>query len=134
MALQVYRAAAVAANTPFTFVVPGQRTWRLLSVCATLSRAVGGTPTRALTLTIVAGPSTIMASAAADAGTEPGALTVTWANGQPAAVSSGTTGVTLGPLPVVVLHPGYVITGTVVNGAAADQWTAATAWVDERAT
>lgn len=131
MALRVYVAAAVAANTPFTFTVPGAHTWKLLSVCAVLSRAVGGTPTRALRLTITDGTNTIMASPASDAGTEPGTLTCTWSNAQPASVASGATGVTLGPMPVLVLYAGYVLTGTVVNGAGADQWTSAVVWVDE---
>lgn len=133
MALNVYVAAAVAANTPFTFTVPGQRRWKLISVVATLSRAVGGAPNRALTLTITNGTNVIMASTATDAGTEPGTLTVTYANAQPTSVASGATGVTLGPLPVVTLLPGYVISGAVVNGAVADQWTRAVAWVDETA-
>jgi hypothetical protein len=134
VAYKVYTAAAVAANVPFTFTVPGQRTWRMLGVCAVLSRAVGGTPTRTLKLTVTDGTSTILASPAVDAGTEPGTLTATWTNAQPSSVASGTTGVTLGPLPVVICLPGYAITGTVLNGAAADQWTSAVAWVDESST
>lgn len=131
MSLQTYTAASVAANVPFTLTVPGQRVWRLLSVVAVLSRATGGTPSRALELTITNGTNTIMASAAADAGTEPGTLTATWCNAQPSAVASAGVGVTLGPLPVISLYPGYVITGSVVNGALADQWTSALVWVDE---
>lgn len=131
MALKTYTAAAVAANTPFTLTVPGARRWNLLSVVGVLSRAVGGTPNRALKLSITDGTSTIFASPATDAGTEPGTLTATWANGNPAAVASGATGVTLGSLPSLLLLPGYVITGTVLSGAAADQWTSAVAWVDE---
>lgn len=131
MALQTYTAAAVAANTPFTFTVPGQRIWRILSVVATLSRAVGGTPNRALQLAVSNGTQTILTSPADDAGTEPGTLTVTWANAQPAAVASGSTGVTLGPLPVLTIYPGYVLTGTVLNAQVGDQWTAARIWVDE---
>lgn len=134
MALQTYTAAAVGANVPFTITVPGQRLWRILSVAATLSRAVGGTPNRALQLAITNGTTTIMTSPAADAGTEPGTLTATWTNAQPAAISSGATGITLGPLPVVTVYPGYIITGTVLNAAVGDQWTAARFWVDETAT
>lgn len=131
MALQTYTAAPVAANTPFTFTVPGQRVWRILSVAATLTRAAGGTPNRALRLAITNGTDTILASPAADAGTEPGTLTATWANAQPVAVASGSTGITLGPLPVLTVYPGYVLTGTVLNAAIGDQWTVARAWVDE---
>lgn len=130
----MYVAAPVAANTPFTFTVPGQRTWRILSVVAVLSRAVGGLPNRAVNLTITDGTNTVMASPASDAGTEPGTLTVTWANAQPAAVSSAGTGVSLGPLPTITVWPGYILTGRVTNGAAADQWTSAAAWVDETET
>lgn len=131
---KVYVASAVAANTPFTLTVPGQVRWRVLSVVGVLARAVGGTPTRALRLTITDGTNTVMASPAADAGTEPGTLTCTWSNAQPTAVSSAGTGVTLGPLPVIDVWPGYVFTGTVTNGAVADQWTSAVVWVDESAT
>ena len=134
MPLTVVKAAAVAANTPFAFTVPGQQWWQLLAVSATLSRAVGGLPTRALQLTITDGTTTIYTSPAADAGTEPGTLTVTWADASPAAVSSGGTGVTLGPLGPLRLEPGYKITGTVLNGVATDQWTRAAVWVDENPT
>jgi hypothetical protein len=134
MTHKVYVAAAVAANTPWTLTVPGQVIWRVLSVVAVLSRAVGGTPTRALRLVVTDGTNTVMASPAADTGTEPGTLTVTWTNAQPAAVASAGIGVTLGPLPVITVRPGYVFTGTVVNGAVADQWTSAVVWVDESAT
>lgn len=131
MARKVYVAASVAANTPWTLTVPGQRVWAVLSVVAVLSRAVGGTPNRALRLVITDGTNTVMASPATDAGTEPGTLTATWCNAQPNTVSSGSTGVTLGPLPAITVLPGYVFTGSVVNGAVADQWTSAVVWVDE---
>ena len=130
MTLKVVRAAAVAANTPFTFTVPAQEVWKLQSVCATLSRAVGGTPNRALKLSVSDGTSTLMGSPAADAGTEPGTLTVTWAAATPAASSSGSTGTSMGPIPVIPCLPGYIITGTVLNGVVTDQWTVAVAWVD----
>lgn len=133
MAKTTYAAASVAANTPFTFTVPGQRIWRVLSIVATLSRAVGGTPNRALQLAITNGTATLALLPADDAGTEPGTLTVTWTNGIPASVASGATGVSLGPLPDMSLPPGYKLIGTVLNGVATDQWTAATVWVDERA-
>lgn len=131
--LTTYTAVAVAANTPFRFTVPGAKVWRILSVVGTLSRAVGGLPDRSLSLTITNGTQLILASPATDAGTEPGTLTVTWTNATPSAVSSAGTGVTLGPLPVVTCQPGYVLAGTVINGAGADQWTRAVAWVDEMA-
>ena len=129
--LTVVKAAPVAANVPFTFTVPGQYTWTLLAVSATLSRAVGGTPNRALQLAITDGTTTIYVSPAADAGTEPGTLTATWANATPSSIASGGTGVTLGPLGPLVLSPGYVITGTVLNGTVTDQWTRAAVWIDE---
>lgn len=133
MTLRVLRAPAVAANTAFQIVVPGQEVWTLVTVAATLSRGVGGTPNRSLLLTITDGTNTVVTSPAADAGTEPGILSATWANAQPAAVSSGGTGITLGPLPTALtLLPGYVITGTVVSGVVTDQWTLAVAWYDER--
>lgn len=130
MALKVARAAAVAANAPFTITVPGQEIWTVIAVRAVLSRAVGGLPNRALQLTISDGTNVVITSPAADAGTEPGTLTVTWANASASAVSSGATGVSLGPLGPTRLTAGYVIAGTVVNGVATDQWTSAIAWVD----
>lgn len=134
MPLKVVRAAAVAANTPFVVTVPAQEIWRLQSVVGTLSRAVGGTPNRAVRLTITDGTSLVLASPAADAGTEPGTLTVTWANSTPTTSSSGATGTSLGPLPPLTCLPGYILTGTVLNGVAADQWTAAAVWVDYQPT
>ena len=130
MAHKVIVATAVAANTPFVVTVPGQEKWRLIAVCATLSRAVGGTPTRSLKLTVTNGTDLLAASPADDAGTEPGTLTATWANAQPASSSSGGTGTTLGSIANLPLLPGYVITGTVISGAATDQWTRAVVWVD----
>lgn len=134
MALNVYVAPAVAANTPWTLTVPAQVKWRVLSVVCVLARAVGGVPTRALRLVITDGTNTVMASPASDAGTEPGTLTVTWTNAQPNVVSSAGIGVSLGPLPVITVAPGYVFTGTITNGAVADQWTSAVVWVDESPT
>ena len=131
MALKVIRAAAVAANTAFTVTVPAQEVWRVLSVCAVVSRAVGGVPTRSFQLALSDGTSTFVTSPAVDAGTEPGTCTVTWCNANPAAVSSGATGVTVGPITAVVLNPGYKLIGTVLAGNAADQWTSAVVWVDE---
>lgn len=130
--LKTVVAANVAANTPFTIIVPGTEIWTVLAVAATLSRAAGGVPTRALRLAISDGTRTVLTSPAADAGTEPGTLTATWTNAQPATSSSGGTGVTLGPLPTVTLLPGYSIVGTVIGGVAADQWTTASVWVDFR--
>lgn len=133
MVLRITTAPAVAADTPFQLVVPGQQVWRLKSVCAVLSRAVGGVPTRRLQLSVTDGTTTVLVSPANDAGTEPGTLTVTWANAAPSAVASGTTGISLGPLSPMVLFAGYTIVGTVVGGVAADQWTSAVAWWDDGA-
>lgn len=124
-------APAVAANTPFTFVVPGHQIWNVLSVQAVLSRAAGGIPNRALQLAVTDGTHTVVTSPADDAGTEPGTLTVTWTQGQPSAVASGATGVSLGPFAVQTLPPGYKLIGTVLNGSASDQWTSAVCWWDD---
>lgn len=134
MTLLVARAASVAANMPFTLTVPAQYTWRLLSVCATVSRAIGGAPSRSYRLTITDGTSTLLASPASDSGVEPGTGTVTWMNATPAVVASTSTTVTTGPIPVPLLLPGYVITGTILGGVATDRWTAAAAWVDYAST
>lgn len=130
MPLKVVRATAVAANTPFTVTVPAQETWLVFSVCAVVSRAVGGVPNRAYQLALSDGTTTFVTSPAADVGTEPGTCTVTWCNGQPAAVASGATGVTLGPLTPVHLNPGYKLIGTVLSGTVTDQWTSAAVWVN----
>lgn len=134
MALKVVVAPAVAANTPFVIIVPGQETWRVISVAAVCSRGVGGTPNRAFQLAVGDQTKTVVTTPASDAGTEPGTCTVTWANGNPSSVASGSTGVSLGPLAPITIPPGYRLTGTVLNGVAADQWTSALAWVDYRVT
>ena len=126
--LWVTVAPAVAANTAFTFTVPGHQVWDVISVQATLSRSIGGTPNRSLRLQITDGTNAVVTTPATDAGTEPGTLTVTWTQAQPSAVSSGSQGVSMGPLARCLLPPGYRIIGTVLNGVAADQWTRAVCW------
>lgn len=128
--LYVVNAPAVPANTDFVFVVPGNQRWALHTVCATVSRQVGGLPNRQFQLTIRNGTDTLVVSPAADAGTEPGTCTVTWANCSPLSVASGATGIALGPIPEMTLFPGYTITGAILNSAFNDQWTIATAWFD----
>jgi hypothetical protein len=126
--LYVVTAPTVAANTPFTFVVPGQYTYNLIAVRATLTRGVGGLPNRSLQLAITDGTTTVAVSPATDVGTEPGTLTVTWAACSPAAVAAGPLGVSVGPLPLVTIPAGYNVIGSVVNGVVADQWTNAVVW------
>lgn len=132
--LQTSKAVAVGALTPFTFTVPAQYTWKLLTVVAVCSTHAGGAPNRAYRLTITDGTNAILSTPAADAGTEPATVTVTWANAQPSAITAGNVGVSLGPLAEKLLLPGYVITGTILNGVASDQWTSAVAWYDEAST
>jgi hypothetical protein len=134
LALKVVTAPAVAANTPFVIIVPGQETWRVISIVGVCSRAAGGIPNRSFQLAVGDATRTVVVTPAADAGTEPGTCTVTWCNGNPAAVSAGATGVSLGPLPNIDIPPGYRLTGSVLSGTVTDQWTSALAWVDYRVT
>ena len=130
MPVGVSVAAAVAANTPFTFRVPGHQNWRLHSIRAVLSRGVGGTPNRFVQLTISDGTNTFITIPGQDAGTEPGTLTISWANTSDTTSSSGSVGVSVAPMGQLFVPAGYTITGTVINGVAADAWTQAVAWYD----
>lgn len=130
MPLTVAVAPAVAANTPFRFTVPGQQRWTIRTVYAVCATQVGGQPNRSYSLTLSDGTHTVAVAAAADAGTEPATVNVTWANVPSADVTAGTTGIVVAAFPAVVLPPGFTITGTIVAGVATDQWTLAVCWYD----
>lgn len=130
MLLTVKPALIVVPTVTFTFVVPGAQSWRLRSVRALATRAVGGTPNRAYTLQITDGTNPVAVVGAADAGTEPGTCTVTWANAPASSIASGASGISTAPLGPLGMNPGYVITGTIVSPAAGDTWTSAVAWYE----
>lgn len=131
MALTTYAAGPFAPGVPFTFKVPGQYSWRLLSVLGVASRAAGGSGTRAFTLTLASGAQPLVIAPGVDTAPDPGVMNVTWANLQPGITALVSDGAMVIPFPVLVAPAGYVLTGAMVNPQPADQWTAATVWVDQ---
>lgn len=129
MLLSVQPAAITPPALTFTFTVPGQQTWYPRSFRATSDRASGG-PNRAYLLQITDGTNVVAAIGAEDAGDEPGSCIVTWCDTPNAAVHAGAQGVVVAPLPPLVLKPGYIITGTILNPAAGDSWTDVVVWFD----
>lgn len=130
MLLSVTPADPFLLPTVFRFTVPGHQRWALRSVRANATRDVGGAPNRVYVLTITDGLTIVAQVGAADAGTEPGSCVITWADLPAASVASGNQGVTVAPLPPVMLNPGYEIIGAINNGALADAWDEAVAWYD----
>jgi hypothetical protein len=126
--LQVNAKPNTLSGTGFTFVVPGHQLWTVRTVVAVASTHVGGAPNRAFQLVVTRPPNTVIAAAADDAGTEPATVTVTWANVPASSIGAGNIGISVGAVAIPTLEPGYVITGTILNPAASDAWTAATAW------
>ncbi len=130
MTLEVVTQPDTITAVTFTFVVPGHQQWTLRSVRADVSRDVGGAPMRAYTLTVTDGTSVVAQAGAQDAGTEPGTTSITWCDCPAGAVSAGSDGVVVAPLPNLVIPAGYVITGTIVNPFGADAWLDANVWLD----
>lgn len=128
--LKTVLAAPTVGNGPFTFVVPGQETWTILSLVATVQRGAGGTPNRSYLLTFTDSANAVALAPAADAGTEPGTGTITWANAPAAVLAAGSIVTVLAPLPLLVLPSGYQIVGTIERAAVADQWATALVWVE----
>lgn len=122
------------AGIAFLFVVPGQFRWSVRSVYAVAATDVGGAPNRAFQLTITDGTSTVAQVGAADAGTEPATVNVTFADVPSAAVTAGAVGITQAPIPPLILNAGYRIIGAIINPAGADAWVSAVAWVDQSRT
>lgn len=114
----------------FSITVPGQEQWSLRSVFGTVTRGAGGLPDRAYTLTVTDGTNTLAAVGALDAGTEPGTASVTWANMPATALGAGSVGISVAPVPTLVLNPGYVLIGEILNPGAGDAWDSALAWYD----
>lgn len=130
MLLTTLAAELAPGDQTFTFVVPGDKQWKIRSVYAVAARDTGGAPDRAYTLTVATSTGIVLAVGAADAGSEPGDCTVTWTNAPGATSEAGMHGVTLAPFNPPTLQPGYTIVGTIVNPAAADEWSLATVWYD----
>lgn len=128
--LTVKAASVVGTVTTWSLTVPGNQLWYPRSFVAVASTTVGGSPNRAYTLGITDGSNLVAKVGAADAGTEPATVTVTWANVPSAASTSGNIGTTVAPLPALILKPGYVITGTIINSHAGDTWASALCWYD----
>lgn len=123
---------AVIDNTAgtATWVVPGDQRWTVRTVCAVASTVIGGAPARAYALQVTDGTNLVANAGAADAGTEPAAVTITWANTPAGAITAGNVGASVAPFPNALLNPGYVMTALILNPAAGDQWASAYAWVN----
>lgn len=130
MLLQVNTKPNTISGTTFTFVVPGHQRWKVRSVVAVASTHVGGAPNRGYSLTITNGVTTVVASGASDAGTEPATVTVSWADMPVSSITIGNVGVSVGAVTLPWLEPGYVLTGTIIGAVAGDAWTSGTAWYD----
>ena len=117
-------------HTTFTVTVPGQQNWQLRSVYAAVTRGTGGTPGRYYTLAITDQTNTVATVAAADAGTDPGTCTVTWADVSASATSSGSVGVSAAPIPKLVLPAAYQLVVTINNPVAGDTFTQVNCWYD----
>lgn len=131
MTQAVYVAPGVAATVPFRFTVPGAYRWSILAIRATCVRANGGTGTRAFVLTITDGTTTVLDAPLLDTAPDPGDMTVTWSNSAVVSSASADSPFVMVPIPPMVLLPGYVLTGNIVDAVAGDQWTEAVCWVDQ---
>ena len=118
------------AHTTFTVTVPGQQNWQLRSVYAAVTRGSGGTPNRFYTLTITDQTHTLATVAAADAGTDPGTCTVTWADVGAASLGSGSAGVSLAPIPLLAIPAAYQLVVAIVNSVSGDTFTQVNCWYD----
>lgn len=130
MTLRTFHADPVGPNTPFVLVPPGEYYWNVYTVCATLSRAVGGTGTRTPVLQIGLPNQVLLTSPFIDTAPDPGTITVTWmqvAQVQPTVLANGAV---TAPLPLIRWEPGYRIVGDILNAQPGDQWLSALAFVD----
>lgn len=130
MLVDVTLADITALSSTWQIVVPGDRTWKLRSVHATVLTQIGGQPNRLFRLDIGDGTNTVATIGAQDAGTEPATVELTWTDVPAGAVTVANLGISAAPLPNLVLQGGYIIQGTIVNGVAGDSWESALAWYD----
>lgn len=130
MLLQVVTALLNPGDTGATFTVPGHEIWTPRAVYAVADRGVGGTPNRAYTLSIITGDQIVAQVGALDAGAEPGVCNVTFANTPAASVAAGSIGITVAPLAPIRIPAGYVISVTIDNPVAGDEWESAVCWTD----
>lgn len=130
MPSRIVPASPGPAPTSFTFTVPGNERWTVKSVCATFGRAPGGVPNRGYLLNIQASGFTLASVGAPDVGTEPGTDIVTWSDAPASAASFGGQGFVAAPFAAVLLDPGYVLLGNIVNPVVGDTVDIATAWVE----
>lgn len=112
------------------FIVPGNEIWSPRAVFAVASRGTGGAPGRGYELDISNSVAIVTAIGAADAGTEPGTCSITWANAASNVVGLGPTGFSVASWPVQELEPGYVIGVNILNSVAADHWLSVVCWYD----
>lgn len=130
MTLEVFFTPKSITATVVTFVVPGHQLWVLRSIHADVHRAAGGAPNRGYVLKITDGTTTVIQVGAGDAGTEPGTMSLTFADVPASSTAAGAVGTVVAPLAALKLYSGYVITLTILNPAGADAWLDAAVWAD----
>lgn len=130
MTVKVVTQPDTLAATTFTYVVPAGEQWSLRSVNAFAARGAGGTPARAYRLDITDGTTIVSSFGAQDAGAEPGACEITWAQCPAGADATGNQGIVTAPMRADKLPTGYQIVGTITGAVAGDQWDSAAIWLD----
>lgn len=128
--LKVVTAIDILTATEFMFFVAAGEVWSLRSVVANVARAAGGAPGRGYVLEITDGTSVVSAFPADDAGTEPGACEITWANCPKGSDSTGNEGIVSAPMRADLCPIGYQIKGLITGAVLGDQWLDAVVWCD----
>lgn len=137
MALKIYRLGnppissnPPAAAQPFTFRVPGQFQWQVLSVLVTCSRNGVAANTRAFVLSMGDATTTVVTVPILDPINNTNPATLMWAGNQQVTITPTGALIAVAPLRRYILPAGYKITGSFVAPGTARYLTAAV-WVDE---
>lgn len=130
MALKIYTLPQQALAAPFTFTVPGQYDWRILSVLANSTRTNQAINTRTWVLSLNDDTTTIVSVPILDsaAGVVPARLM--WGGRTNSYVVTLAQAAGTAPLRDYVIPAGYNVVGSIV-GSAGSRWTSAALWVDE---
>ncbi|HET9247699.1 MAG TPA: hypothetical protein VFO15_17985 [Xanthobacteraceae bacterium] len=129
----VYRVVPVtspAAGANFSFVTPGESTFALVALTATLvtSAAVAN---RAATLNVSDGTTTLWSVEAGAVQTATSTVRYSWVTEYPAFPTTIVGGALVVPMAPTYLPPGFTIASSVALLDAGDQWSAITATVVE---
>lgn len=129
----VYRTVPVttpAAGANFAVVPPGESTWALVALTATLltSAAVGN---RAATLNVTDGTNTLWSVEAGSVQAPSLTVRYSWVTEYPAFPTAAVGGVLVVPMAPTYMMPGWSIAGATSGLDVADQWSAISATVVE---